>query len=159
MPVASNDAELTALLTNSFEDIINRVADRVIEEIVKPSVDENVYQAYLPRMYNRQGGMGGFLGAWEQETVSDGTGSIKTEIGVNPLSMVLDEEHYIHGSDLHGDVRSMLAEYIMSGLRYDFDFNMPRDFWTPIQTAINNGGIDKIIEAEMTKKGINWTKN
>ena len=159
-----NDKELMAVLMNDFTEIINVVADRVLEEIVKPSIQENVYDVGNPTTYDRQGETGGLLGAWEKNDPSVTGNIINSEIAVNPLSMTLDNENFIHGSQYWAmnDVRSILAGIINDGESGNLFGNgwwrTPRNFWSPIEIAVKNGSINKIIEDEMTKRGINWVK-
>ena len=154
-----NDEELMAEINYQFIIIIDAVADRVIKEIIIPSVQENVYDAYYPSQYtHRDEKSGRFIDSWEQQTTTENMNNVTSEIAINPLLMDLDEENYIHGSSLYGDVREMLADYIRTGSNYNFGFDMPRDFWYPILLALNEGGIDRIIESEMTKRGIVWIK-
>jgi hypothetical protein len=154
---ANNDGELMLQLLKDFEGIIDRVAERVIMNIIRPFILENVYEAYDPVAYNRDHSGGKFIDAWEQNTQVAGN-TISSEIAVNPMNMALDPENFIHGSDVWGDVRDMMAQYIQEGSHYNFDFNMARDYWTPIEEAVKNGEIDKIIENEMDKLGIQWVK-
>jgi hypothetical protein len=176
MDFIMNDIELTAQMHLDFVMIVDAVSDRVLNEIVKPSISEHVYRTYLdgtPRKYDRLGENGGFLGSWQSTVSGEEGNSIKATIESNPEKMVFEPDGAHHsGADFMTDVRSYMSEVILNGTDWAFEpqhgqngwwqeswYNGEgRDFWTPIVEALHNGSIDKIIEVEMSKMGFNFRK-
>jgi hypothetical protein len=152
-----NDEMLVAVVANDMKKIIEELSLYVLNQ-VRMSVIENVYNAYQPEYPNRHEMNGGFLGSWEKEGADTIRNIITSKIYSNPNAMILDEENYIHGSESGGDRRAGMPEYIQEGTGYDFDFNMPRDYWTPIAEMVKSGELDNILESAFTKFGIRYIK-
>jgi hypothetical protein len=146
-------------MMKDFEGIIDRVADRVVMNIVRPFILENVYNAYSPVAYDRDHPGGNFMDSWEAGDIVISGNTIHSEISSNPMLMALDPENFVHGSEIYGDVRQFMSEYIQEGTHFNFDFSMARDYFTPIEEAVKDGSIDAIVENEMSKLGIQWVKH
>lgn len=66
--------------------------------VIKKSIQNNVYNKYVPKEYPRQLDRGGFLGSWDFEKVNDKKYSTHINIHSFPDDMLLDRENFIHGS-------------------------------------------------------------
>jgi hypothetical protein len=156
---AKNDLELLALIMKDFLPITKDAGNYVLTQ-VQQTINEEVYDAYMPQKYERLGMNGGFIGSWTSEVGANGLNEIDATIFSDPFLMILNEEKFQHGSDWGGDRRAEMSEDIRYGKGYDFGFDMERDFWTPIQDFVDDGSeIDKAFEAGMSKRGIRFIKD
>ena len=172
-----NDIQLQAVILNDLNGIIDEVAGRLLENL-QDSIETIVYDAGTPAPkevggYERQKMDGGIQGSFETSTaVTMGNQYVEAWIEHDPMSMTLDKDKHIHGSDFQipEDVRSILADIIIGGMfggsNYDEKayssykqgfWTEPRDFWEPFMNELNKNG-NKFIEEAFKSRGIRYIK-
>lgn len=163
MPV-NNDDDLMRILVSDMNSIIDSVSAKLIARL-EEYIQSEVYNAYSPKVYERQGANGGLLGNWEQ-VPNDIRGNVITSIirENEPTQLALDSDNFIHGSNFWSkdDIRDLLAEIVIMGksgpLFGDGPWRFPRDFWTPFIKLLDDGTVDTLIETEFKKRGIKYIK-
>lgn len=164
-----NDIQLQAVLLNDLSHIINEVAGRLLKNL-QETIDDVVYDAGTPKKYDRNKMDGGLQGSFERLIARTSGLTVESKVEQNPISMKIDPENYIHGSNdwkNHGDdIRDILAEIIISGRSGNFHvggkfgegfWREPRDFWEPFIKELNKNG-NKFIEEAFKKRGIRYIK-
>ena len=160
-----NDATLQAVLLNDLNHIINEVTGKLLKNL-QESIEKEVYGAGTPSPdgYSRNRMDGGLKGSFERLNAGTTGLTVESKIEQNPMSMKIDPENYIHGSnywDYGDDIRNILAEIIIegkSGPRFGEGFwREPRDFWEPFIKELNKNG-NKFIEQAFKSRGIIYSK-
>ena len=162
----TNDIQLQQVIINDLTHIINEVAGRLLENL-QDSIETIVYDAGTPSTYDRNKMDGGLQGSFERLNAKITGLTVESKVEQNPMSMKLDPENYIHGSNdwKMDDVRDILADIIthnelkhMSGPRFGNGFwREPRDFWEPFIKELNKNG-SQFIEEAFRNRGIVYTK-
>lgn len=170
-----NDDQLMGILLVQMSEIINVVADQLVDEL-KDIIKRVVYNPFKPAIggYQRQGENGGFLGSWEDTSKASIYGNtITSTIESNPSLMNINREEFIHGSVLrggeyHSDIRDFLAEMIneagdkVGNVFGDTDppawWKSPRPYWDEFIKLLENGRIEFLIEKEFRSRGIKYIK-
>jgi hypothetical protein len=165
-----NDDVMTYALTVEMTSIIDVIVDKLLIEL-KKKIQKIVYDAYKPKMYDRQGEQGGLLGEWlktSDKPVVNGN-NISSGIEEMPGWMIPDPENFIHGSVglwVMDDIRELLTEIITegkTGRHFDFakdlSFKEPRDFWQAFIDLLDSGKVDELIEFEFNSRGIVYIKS
>jgi hypothetical protein len=166
MPIL-NDAQLNQILLDDFKDIIEKVS-KVLFQKLRDSIEEKVYDAGFPAAYIRYRDDGGLLGSFLKDNTSIDGQTVKTSIYQDAMSMVQhiegDRTDFVHGSEywVMTDIRSILTDIIIQGksgpLFGQGFWTEERDFWTPIIELLNNGEVDRMIEASMSAHGMIWRR-
>ena len=157
-----NDIQLQQVIINDLTHIINEVAGRLLENL-QDSIETIVYDAGTPSTYDRNKMDGGLQGSFERLNAKTTGLTVESKVEQNPMSMKLDPENYIHGSDdwIMDDVRDILADIIIegkSGPKFGNGFwREPRDFWEPFMKELNKNG-NKFIEEAFKSRGIRYIK-
>jgi hypothetical protein len=155
---AKNDAELHAFVMNDLEKIADEIGKYLVTQ-VQQTIDEEVYEAYLPKVYDRLYMDGGFIGSWINYAGRNGENEVIANVFSNPYLMEFNPEKYQHGSEYGGDRRFEMAEDIRYGKGYDWGFDMERDFWTPIEDFVEDGTeIDNTLEIGFKKRNIKFIR-
>ena len=165
MPIVDNDDALTKLLSETMMSVVESVADRLLEELVGPDgfIEDIVYGAGAPSFYSRQGMNGGLSGMWDTKK---GTG-IQAIVYEDSDTLSLDQDNFIHGSNYPkskppNDIRGALIDMIIGGgsgpLFGEGWWRGRRDFLTPFLELLENGTIERMIEAEFKLRGINYIR-
>jgi hypothetical protein len=165
-----NDMALTQALVADFSNIVNEVADEVWIKL-NEEIQHDVYDAFDPTWYERQGVNGGLLYEFEKSNPSTVGNTITSEIGENPDRLTLNPDRFIHGSlywKNTDDIRDMLVDIILAGSdsskhphvgqAFNFPDMPPRDFWTPFIDKLDKGLINDLIEASFNKRGLSWIR-
>jgi len=172
----TNDMQLQVVILNDLNSIIDEVAGKLLKNL-QDSIEEVVYGAGTPAPkelggYERQGMDGGIQGSFETSTAVTMGRNVEAWIEHDPMSMTLDKDEHIHGSDFQvpEDVRSILADIIIGGMfggnNYDERayssykqgfWTEPRDFWEPFIQELNKNG-NKFIEEAFKSRGIRYIK-
>jgi hypothetical protein len=159
-----NDDQLNAQLLLDFKSIIDEVAYKLLLRL-QEIIEREVYDAGSPNWYQRHKMIGGLLGSFEKSDTTISGQSVESEISQNNMSMELDEDNFVHGSNfwsVANDIRDFLSEIIIEGksgpLFGDGFFREPRDFWKPFLELFSNGEADNLIEKAMTQRGMVWKK-
>ena len=165
-----NDDLMTYALTKEMTSIIDSIMDKLLIEL-KKQIQEIVYNAYIPKVYDRQGEQGGLLGEWiktSEKPVINGN-IISSGIEEMPDWMVVDSENFIHGSVglwVMDDIRELLTEIITEGktgshfdFAQDLSFKEPRDFWQAFINLLDSGKIEELIEEEFNSRNIVYDKS
>ena len=158
----TNDMQLQAVILNDLNHIINEVAGRLLENL-QDSIETIVYDAGTPTTYDRNKMDGGLQGSFERLNAKTTGLTVESKVEQNPMSMKLDPENYIHGSDdwIMDDIRGILADIIIegkSGPKFGNGFwREPRDFWEPFIKELDKNG-NKFIEEAFRNRGIIYTK-
>ncbi len=138
-----NDVALESVLMNEINAVIDECSNEALEEIQK-SIQDIVYDAHTPRVYERLGYDGGFIGSWIKEKLQEGAREATFSIYSDPMLM---ESDYPHHQSIDGEDRtSMMVENILKGINWDWNYpdgsdewwKEPRDFWTPALQAIES---------------------
>ena len=160
----TNDATLNAAILNDFQSIVDKISEEILQEVID-SIDNVVYGAGNPNYYTRNGLYGGLSGMFFKTDAMIYGQEIKSDIDNDPSSLKHDPAMFTHGSNYSkkgDDIRDVLIEIITEGLSgYFFGsgwWQAPRDFWQPVLNKIQRGDMDKYIEAEMSRRNIQWTK-
>ena len=162
-----NDIKLQAILLNDFNHIINEVTSKLLKNL-QESIEKEVYNAGTPSPdgYSRNKMNGGLKGSFERLNAKTTGLTIESKVEQNPMSMKIDPENYIHGSnDWHtDDVRDILADIIINGRDAEKSphvgpkfgegfWREPRDFWEPFIKELNANG-NKFIKEAFISRGI-----
>ena len=159
-----NDIKLQAILLNDFNHIINEVTSKLLKNL-QESIEKEVYNAGTPSPdgYSRNKMNGGLKGSFEQLNAKTTGLTIESKVEQDPMSMKIDPENYIHGSNdwYQDDIRDILATMIIegtSGPRFGEGFwREPRDFWEPFIKELNENG-NKFIKEAFKNRGIIYKK-
>jgi hypothetical protein len=165
MPI-TNDIQLNAIVLNDLKSIVDEVTEKVYQKL-RESMLKIVYGAGVPNVYDRQMDNGGLLGSFDKHSAKVAGQNVEGSIDQDPSGMTINPDQFIHGSnffDKGDDVRDYLTGMIITG-RPDIGpyfgenwWREPRDFWTPMMDLINNGDVDRMIEAAFNSRGIIWKK-
>lgn len=155
-----NDKELNAIMRNDLYEVVDEVAQIILEKL-KENVGEYIYSHRAnPDGYSPLKEDGGFLGSWVVNSLATPK-SILANVEQDTESMVLDAEHFIHGSaykEYYSDVRESLAEIIIEGksgpIFGEGYWRDKRDFWTPLIQSLDAGEFDSIVRTSFSKRGI-----
>jgi len=155
-----NDIKLQAVLLNDLNSIIDEVTSRLLKNL-QESIEKEVYNAGTPSSdgYSRNKMNGGLKGSFERLNAKTTGLTIESKVEQNPMSMKIDPENYIHGSNdwYTDDVRDILADIIIngaSGPKFGKGFwREPRDFWEPFIKELNTNG-NKFIREAFKNRGI-----
>jgi hypothetical protein len=176
-----SDAEMDQFMRTLFESVITKVGKQLKEKL-QEVIQKEVYDKGTPKEYDRQYKRKGFYTAWYASDAGNLDGEIVSAIQYSESDQSVTMSHnpseFVHGSNhwIHGDdIRPYLADIIMNG-RFTgsphvgkiFDRSvklqpadpipwwfLPRDFWTPFLTMLNNGEADSLIKLELNRMGIN----
>ena len=164
-----NDMQLQQVILNDLTHIINEVAGRLLKNL-QDSIETIVYDAGTPSIYDRNKMDGGLQGSFERLNAKTTGLTVESKVEQNPMSMKLDPENYIHGSNdwkkYGDDIRDILADIIINGRignphvgnRFGNGFwREPRDFWEPFMKELNKNG-NKFIESAFRMRGIVYKK-
>lgn len=158
--------ELLRAIDEDMKKIVGNVSSHVLEEVIKPTINEKVYDSYSPLVYERLGDAGGFLGSWK---ISDTELTFKFPHKSFEASIFIDEDEMVVGHPYHEssdgeDRRGIMAEAILFGKDYDYTtsipdvpmellpWTQPRDFWTPIleflETPVMDYYVTEVLDSE-----------
>jgi hypothetical protein len=164
-----NDPELNQALIKEFQDIINKVAEEILQ-LLRDSIQKEVYDAGDPSIYKRQGMDGGLMGSFDKTDATVRGQMISSKVKQYPMRMKHVPDNFIHGSnfwDETDDIRKILAEMIINGdigsphvggIFGPGFWTMPRDFWTPLLEMLKDGTIDNMLESEFRFRGIRFVR-
>jgi hypothetical protein len=172
MPIY-NDVEMNAILLKDFDQMVNEVIEELYVTLLA-NIQTEVYNAGNPQFYDRNHAGGKLPDSFLKEKAKTSFQTITGEINHDPDKLEHDPDEYIHGSNFWSfsdDVRPWIVEMIINGAsgrkgngahvgsRFGPGFWMSeRDFWTPLEELLTNGGVDKMFEKAMTNRGLNWKK-
>jgi hypothetical protein len=161
-----NDESLHAAILQDLIGITQEVTDETVET-VKDIINETVYQLYEPRVYERLGENGGFIGSWMNSTELKGD-TIESTVFSNPSLMVFDHPHH---QSPDGVDRYNMDEIIAEGTDWDYSYyynpggayteywKFPRDYWTPIEELFTPSYISGMFENSFSERMINFIKS
>ena len=134
-----------------FEDLINDIEGGIVEEVSKEmkkieqeSIDENVYNVFAPKEYDRRKDGGGLRSEGNMETIVTKTGD----------GITIEIHNSTTGNSNYNDYwRGEIQDLILEG-RYMWNGSMPppRDFITPAQQRVD-AKIESIVESALNKLG------
>lgn len=140
----TNQSHLDAYLMKALQNTVNYVVDKIFETN-KELIDQIVYGAGSPKMYNRTFE---FRESWEKdEAITSGSNEVTGGLHQNWQEMSYDPENFVHGSLYCGDydytdVRQGLADIIYNGLSGGLFgqgfWTKPRDVWKPLLQKIES---------------------
>jgi hypothetical protein len=173
MPIM-NDQELNAIVLNDLNDIVDEIIRRIYDRdnqttsniSLLDEMQDEVYNAGTPSFYQRQPFAESLMGSFDKEKTATIGQEIIGEIFQDYSRMSNKPDEYVHGSHTKKfppDVREFIAQMVIEGssgpLFGTSGFWLDkRDFWSPIDNLVNNGGLDKFIEEAFNKRGIIWKK-
>jgi hypothetical protein len=163
----TNDTIMTQVLIHDMGEIMEIVIKNLLKTM-KGQIQQYVYAAYSslsnsPDKYQRQGSAG-FGESWISTSQTAGniiTSTLEQDLNI----MSLNPPDFIHGS-LHWDPND-IREYLVNILVENawgswFGENQPwmtaRDFWNPFIQMLDNGEIEKEVEAQFVLRGIQFIK-
>lgn len=153
MNITSQD-QLNVILNDIIHDVAVAVANRLYD-LNRAEIEEIVYGAGNPKVYERSPDGQGFVDAWETKD-NHSLNTHTAELNYAPERMMVDEDNFVHGSPSSGDIRSALAEIIyggLSGARFgDGYWRQPRDAFKAIIKRCNQS-LDGWIVDEFVKRG------
>ena len=161
--------DMDALLLTMSKDmsiVLDNISDKYVEEM-KKSVEMEVYNTpFLPKVYQRLGENGGFLGSWIKQRTKNLGLSLENTIFSDPDRIKFFPEEHIHGNFWEGNRASFLDRAIAEGTDYDFVvpeeytapgdnwWTRPRDYFSPVIAEIEYF-LDEDVKKEFGKLGIN----
>lgn len=165
---ARNEAELLRMVMPDLKKAVKYVVDEILKEN-EQLIQEIVYDAYKPEMYDRTGE---FKKTWE--TYSDISGHTATgEFKYAPEKMREVAPH--HASVVDGQpIGDYLAEIIYEGLSgaiYQSGYaknskrfkgqawTKKRDVWTALNKKLGKRRIKQLFEESMTRQGIEFQRH
>lgn len=168
MPLVTDDDMLNVFLLAEMGDVVNEVSAGLLKAL-KKNIEQIVYDPFDPKVYERQGENGGFLGSWiKTDSITIGQRNT-SEIYSEPSLMNYNPTSYIHGSVVGGqstDIRNVLDEIInegKSGPLFDFAkselwWKIPRQYWEATEELMLNGYVDRLLEKAFRSRGISFRK-
>lgn len=168
MAVAKNNAELLRMVMPDLKKAVKYVVDEILKENEK-LIQEIVYDAYSPEIYNRTGQ---FKKAWE--TYGDISGNTATgEFSYAPekLSEVAPHHASIIDDEPIGDYLAEIIYEGLSGAIYQQGYaknykpfrgqawTKRRDVWTALNKKIGKNRIKQLFEEGMRQQGIVFSRH
>ena len=161
--IVDNDDALELVLNNLLYQVIDEVADIILEE-VKEMVRQIVYDPYEPELYDRRGENGGFLGSWDVSFSDEAMikNAVELRIFSNPDKMIYSPPS--HGSSTE-DRTSIMDAAIAEGTDWDFSYEggesyewwkEPRDYMSPVITLLDHGYFDGLIRVAFRNANVNY---
>ena len=162
-----NDADLQSQMIQDLKDIIDEVSVLLLTDL-REKIKEEVYGAGTPSAYSRNKLDGGLEGSFDVSDVEALGLTIQSIISQDPLTMVHDPAHFIHGSnywEFGNDVRDILSDMIINGntgtphvggIFGEGFWTEPRNFWKPFLEILDKNG-NHYIEEAFQARGIQYT--
>ncbi|MHC1722442.1 MAG: hypothetical protein AB9836_04455 [Aminipila sp.] len=146
-------------LENALIEAVRKVAEW-IQEVIKIKIQEDVYNAGVPLIYERTYE---FLNSFNMDLQKLGNYVVAT-IFFDPTTMECNPDNFQHGSnysDRGSDLREALAEVLndnKSGALFGYGYWMNRKPFFDDAVAYIDENIFKQFELEMTALGIPWIR-
>lgn len=178
MPVASNDAQVKAMLMPAIRKAAEYTADKILE-LNKEKIQTWVYGRYTPKSYKRTEDEGSFKEAWETKVKQSST-QVTATLDYAPDKMstghpytddgdplITDDAPYGRGqhvSILDGsDIREYLAEIIYDGKAGEIfgegKWTKSRNAYKQLDRTLGKGQLARFFEQGMRRAGLKFVTN
>jgi hypothetical protein len=153
----NNTQELKKIMDNIVSDALEEVTQKLLDKLIA-NIDEIVYIG-KNEVYAHGTGVPTyqFRESWTSMQFQHGD-EHKSIIYSESDKMQYDPDNYIHGDDLHGDLRDKLAAILNEGTNDSIFgqgwWTVPRPFWDATMKLMQDGTVDKWFQSALRKRGL-----